>query len=168
MKKRKNFIMLTLLSIVCCVCLFGCNSQKSDNFIELNNWFELSSARNNVIVVNYQDEEVICKFSCEEGTLATIGCAEPIREVKTKVNQEVSWVSMPENSIEKVDHDYITILLVKKDDVVGYAVLEVTIKEDMFNYQAKILNQELLKKTLSENEAKQLVEKIINEKGDSY
>ena len=52
--------------------------------------------------------------------------------------------------------------------MVGYAVLEVTIKEDMFNYQAKILNQELLKKTLSENEAKQLVEKIINEKGDSY
>ena len=105
MKRILNVIRLIVLSTVCCVCLFGCNSQKSDNFIELNNWFELSSARNNVIVVNYQDEEVICKFSCEEGTLGTIGYAEPIREVKTKVNQEVSWVSMPENSIEKALKD---------------------------------------------------------------
>ena len=52
--------------------------------------------------------------------------------------------------------------------MVGYAVLEVTIKEDMFNYQAKILHQELLKVTLSEHEAKQLVSKIINEKGCDY
>ena len=159
----KNKILILLETFLFMFITISCNN--SNNFIELNNWIELLSARNNVIVVNYPDEEIICKFSCESGTLITTGYKKRIREVETKVNQEVSWVSMPENSVEKVDHDYITILLLKKDDVVGYAVLEVTIKEDMFNYQAKILNQELLKKTLSENEAKQLVAKIINEKG---
>ena len=168
MKRIVKAIILIVLSVVCFVCFFGCNSQKSNNFIELSNWFHTSCVLNNVIVVNYQDEEVICKFSCERGRLGAIGYAKAVREVEAKVNQEVSWVSVPENPLETVYHDHITILLLKNNDVVGYAVLEVSIKEDMYNHQAKILHQELLKVTLSEHEAKQLVSKIINEKGCDY
>ena len=186
MKNIKRSIVLFVVSMFCFVCFWGCsntsgmiesdpntseiiesNSNKN-NFIELRNWFESSGVMNNIININYQDEEVICKFSCESGTLGTLGYHKPICEVETKVNQEVSWVCISENSIEKIYHDYITILLLKKSNVVGYAVLEVDLREDMIYYQAKILNQELFENPLSETEANQLVAKIINEKGDNY
>lgn len=162
--KTKSKILILLEALLFMFIFVSCNS--INNFIELSNWFESSGVFNNVIVVNYQDEEVICKFSCESGTLGTTGYNKPICEVEAKVNQKVSWVPMPENSIEKVSHDYITILLLKKSNVVGYAVLEVVLREDMINYQAKILNEELFKKPLTEIEANQLAAKIINEKGD--
>lgn len=167
---RKNITLITLLLVLCILgaslfMIFAISCNSRNNFIELNNWFESSGVLNNIIVVNCQDEKMVCKFSCECGTFGTIGYEKPICEIEAKVNQKVSWVPMSENSVKKVYHDYITILLLKKGDVVGYAVLEINLKEDMINYQAKILNQEWLKMTVSENEAKQLVAKIINEKG---
>ena len=155
MRNKKNILMGMFLFLFVCV---GCNSF---NFIELSNWSFTSGVLNNTIVVNYQDEEVICKISCKNGKIAAKDYAVPIAEVVVGVNQKVSWVPKIENSNNTVNNDYITILLLKKEKVIGYAVLKVELKEDAFNYQPKILIQELLQKTLSENETMQKIENII-------
>ena len=164
--KRTNKILFLLEIFLIVFMSIGCNAV--NDFIELNNWFESSGILNNVIVVNYKDDAVFCKFSCQNGKLATSDYAQPIRTVETKVNQNVSWVSVSENSLEKIQEDYITILLLKDSNVVGYAVLEILLKEDKINYQATILEQRLLKIPLAESKAVELTSKIINNNGDSY
>ena len=164
MKKLKRIIYIFLVMVV--VISVSCKSM--NNFIELKNWFESSGVRNNIITINYQDNNVVCKFSCKYGTVFASGYDVPIEEVKATVNQEVSWVHWTRDFHEKVYNDYVSILLLKESKVIGYAVLEVFLKENNVDYQANILKQKLLIMPISEDDAKQIIAKIIDEKGDNH
>ena len=147
---RKSKLLVSLMAMIMFLgsvfVLTGCKKSNFvvSEFVVFENWVELSSRRNNIIEVQHQDEEIVCKFTTEKGGLSAEGYPNPTREVLVKVNEQVSWISWLVDGSERVSHDYITVYLLKGSKIVGYAVLEITL-EGGFDYEPKILKQVLLK-----------------------
>jgi len=166
----KRLLKLLALSFICILCfssfgaiLSGCkDNNNGDNFVELSNWYsssETMSIQTNVIVVEY-DEETICKFSCDNGSLAGPAQASPYREIETTANERVSWICHPENSTNKVYKDFVTITLNKNSKVIGYAVIKVDFTIEDVNLQVVILIQKILENPVSETEAQELIDEV--------
>ena len=165
----KKFILNVLVGIlIFCTPTFFIGCKDVNNFVELSNWYgpqETLSVTTNIMVIKHNDDKIVCKFYCENGMLAAQGYANPLKEVETQTNSAVSWVCKDNTFVQNVDNDIITILLVKNSSVVGYAVINVAIKENNIDYQATILTQKLLKQPISEAEAQQLVDEVKNKNG---
>ncbi|MBQ9782145.1 MAG: hypothetical protein IJW26_03075, partial [Clostridia bacterium] len=119
------------------------------------------------ITFAFQDKDISCKYSCEKGRFfdgVNID-ANNIHKVDTIVNKTVWW-SYYNEEMEFVYNDYISILLLKNNNVVGYAVIKIDC-ESSTRYQASILNQEMLDVPILETKALQLIENIKNKEGDN-
>lgn len=135
----------------------------ANNFIKLETWYFTSGVRNNIIIVDYYDDDVTCKFKSERGFFLGTDFTE--KEAKVKVGQEVSWwyrAYNGEGPLQEGECVYVTITLLKSSKVVGYAILEITKQDDGMSYQAEILTQKTLLFPISENDAEQKIAKIID------
>ena len=165
----KRFILSALVGMIMfCTPTFFVGCKDTNNFLELRNWYgpqESLSIMTNMMVVKHTDNEIVCKFYCDNGMLATQGYTNPLQEVEAQVNKPVSWICYNDNIENKVHNDTITIFLTKNSDVVGYAIVNVDIKENNIDYQAIILAQKLLKQPVTEKEAQELVNEVKNKNG---
>ena len=136
--------------------LFGCSSPK---FIELKNWFWTSGARNNLIIVNHYDRSIVCKYTAKNSYLTVIdkGFSRG-NTVETKPYVYVSW-SKYDCEDETVYEDIVTVLLIKDMKVIGYGLIKIWHNgEDA--HDAEIIKQGLLKRSITEAEAEQILNKI--------
>ena len=132
----------------------------ANNFIKLETWYFTFGVQNNIIIVDYYDDDVTCKFKSERGFFFGEGHRED-KEIEVKVGQEVSWQYWDyngEGSLQEGECVYVTITLLKSSKVVGYAILEITERDKgSESYQAEILIQKTLLFPISENDAEQKI-----------
>ncbi|MBQ9782146.1 MAG: hypothetical protein IJW26_03080 [Clostridia bacterium] len=147
-------------------------NDSKNNFVELMHWFHTSGVMNNAISIAFQDKDIYCKYLCDNGVLMyssnnhqnnVIG-----KEVETGVMECVFWPAWKSaEDFGLVDDDYISILLLKDNMVVGYAVIEINRRDIDVYWQVAILKQEMLDVPILETEALQLIENIKNKEGDN-
>ena len=157
-KISKIFIaLIIMLGVFLSSC--GCTS---NSFIQLHNW-SVSASLWNIIVVDYPEEDVICKFRSEKAILSPVSNNKEVgREIELLPNDWVSWSSRDENN-KIVNEDYISIFLLKNSKVIGYGVLEISKKGDTTgDYQAQILVEKLLLIPITENKAEKEITGFIN------
>ena len=158
--KAKRFLSAVLSICLAVLTLFSFASCGED-FVELKRWFFTSGLLNNIIIIDWNDEEVICKFAAEKGTFLTDGYSDFVEEVEVLCNQEVSWRDWNEEG-ERIAEDYVSVLLCKKSKVIGYAVVNVMEKDyHGAEYQAKTVKQKIFRSPKSESETKKTIKSII-------
>ena len=156
MKKIFSKILAFILVLTLSFSLFGCSSPK---FIELQSWFWTSGARNNLIIVNHYDRSIVCKYTAKNSYLTVIdkGFSRG-NTVETKPYVYVSW-SKYDCEYETVYEDIVTVLLIKDMKVIGYGLIKIWHNgEDA--HDAEIIKQGLLKRSITEAEAIELIDRI--------
>ena len=144
----------------------GCNGKKAD-FIELKTWFFTSGIMNNIININYDDNDVICRFEADKGWLSSYEEVNRISEqvVEAKINQDIGWSEGGAAYREEFDYTYVSILLLKNSKVKGYGVVKVITENFNVEYEAEILVQELFVAPISIEKAYQLIEEVKEKDG---
>ena len=158
MKRKHLAVGLSICLAV--LTLFSFASCGGDKFIKLSNWIQ-SANLPNLIVVEYKDEDVVCKISAEKGRLNfLVGDKKSASAIEAEVNQVVTWIARTDED-EVVDNDYITVLLCKESKVIGYAVIKAQDREYRNDHYPKILKQKIFRSPKSESETKKTIKRII-------
>ena len=156
MKKIFSKILAFILVLTLSFSLFGCSSPK---FIELKSWFWTSGARNNLIIVNHYDRSIVCKYTAKNSSLNFIDNGFHYgTTVETKPYVYVSWNEFSrETGI--VYEDIVTVLLIKDMKVIGYGLIKIWHNGEVA-HDAEIIKQGLLKRSITEAEAIELIDRI--------
>ena len=167
---KKIFKILSMiLALTVLSGLFGCSSPK---YIKLGNWYlkftSYQVANNSIsidydrIIADYNERQIACKFFAQKGSLDYDYGMILDSEIMTEVNDKnyVGWIEYGLNSTEQIYDDYITILAMRGAKVVGYGVVKVYVKNNL-DYDAQVIKEEVLKKPMTETEAKQMLAKYL-------
>ena len=143
-KNRKKS--LVVLSIVKVLLILLTVSYSYSFYVKLDLWKTFNSGNiGNRITIVCNDEDIICKYRCQNGYMHPPAG----NEIDMPVNEQVIW-SRRKYPYE-YDYDYITIQLIKDGMLVGYAKLKVVcVNPDRVRFDAMVVEQKSCNKTVLE------------------
>lgn len=143
-KNRKKS--LVVLSIVKVLLILLTVSYSCGFYVKLENWEDYYFGKgNNWITVVGEDEDIMCKYSYQNGALYA---REGEKEFEIPINQRTLWGTG--GKITEYQYDYITIQLKKYGKTVGYAKIKVVCLDGYLIFGAELVEQKTCNVTLLE------------------
>ena len=149
-KNRKKSLIIS--SIVKVLLILLTVSYSCGFYVKLEDWEHFHFGKlNNVITVVGEDEDIMCKYSYQNGALYA---REGKKEFEIPINQRTSWHTG--GKITEYQYDYITIQLKKYGKTVGYAKIKVVCLDGYLIFGAELIEQKPCNATLLELEIRKL------------
>ncbi len=136
-------------------------SARENCLVGLSTWFHSAGMDDHLIWINHEDENVRCKYYCQNGALILEKNGERKREIEVAANQAVMWTSVYEDPFHAAYTDNISVMLLKNDEVIGYAVIKVSKRGYGGEVVATVVNETMLETPISETEAWEIIDKIV-------
>lgn len=165
----KKFITASLI-FVFLICSFGISACKADDsvnnekFVKLSNWVNRSPNPTNLIWVEYEDKNITCSIVCKRGKISKVDSSKENVGTTFSVNEKAKYT----DSFWGTGRDYVSILLFKKNQVVGYALIEVTMLKDPEDLIPRILVEQEMETPISEEEAMDRIAQVEEVAREEY
>ena len=163
--RKKSLVVLSIVKVLLIIVLMvACNI----NFIKFDVWYWTSGRRNNLIIIDYPNEEATCKLICKFGGIA--GENGPVeKEIDVKVDEKNRWSRYGKDGYYghhgTLNYDYVTALVIKDEKVVWIAIIQV-VRDKVYqgDYHPIVLQQGYLIIPREESEARKLIDQYIEQK----
>ena len=152
MKKTITCI-LVLLLLFCSVGMSACKKDETENdgkfVVKLAHWANRSPDPTNLIWVEYGDKNISCSIVSKRGRISKVDSSKENAGTTFSVKEKAKYTHI----FRGTGRDYISILLFKNNQVVGYALIEVTRLEDPKELIPRILIEQEMETPITAEEA---------------
>ncbi len=152
MKKIATCI-LVLLLLFCSVGMSACKKDETENdgkfVVKLAHWANRSPDPTNLIWVEYGDKNISCSIVSKRGRISKVDSSKENAGTTFSVKEKAKYTDI----FWGTGRDYISILLFKNNQVVGYALIEVTMLKDPEDLIPRILVEQEMETPITAEEA---------------